>query len=101
MDLSKSYDSIDHGVAVAALERECAPDAVVYCCLAAWGGPRVCCVYDEPAEPLRGSRGLPQGDSCAPGATVAALVPWDCTPAHGRAYMDDRSLASTGPRAPE
>eukprot|EP00959_Pyramimonas_sp_CCMP1952_P437986 9169613-Pyramimonas_sp.AAC.1 len=32
---------------------------------------------------------------------VATLVPWDCTPARGWAYMDDRGLAAAGPGAPE
>ena len=32
---------------------------------------------------------------------VATLVPWDCEPAHGWAYVDDRSLSSSGPQALE
>eukprot|EP00959_Pyramimonas_sp_CCMP1952_P340600 7133819-Pyramimonas_sp.AAC.2 len=45
-------------------------------CLAACSGPRVCRIQGELAEPIRPLCGLPQGDSMAPSAMRATLVPW-------------------------
>jgi hypothetical protein len=81
MDLSKAYDNVDHYVAVAALRAERAPEALISICLCAWKGPRVCCVQNKLSPPLWVVKGLSQGDSCAPGATVATLIPWRAEPA--------------------
>eukprot|EP00959_Pyramimonas_sp_CCMP1952_P378883 7936586-Pyramimonas_sp.AAC.1 len=83
MDHSKAYDNVDHYVAVAALQAERAPEALISICLCAWKGPRVCCAQNELSPPLWVVKGLPQGDSCAPGATVATLTPWSAEPAQG------------------
>eukprot|EP00959_Pyramimonas_sp_CCMP1952_P126426 2644211-Pyramimonas_sp.AAC.1 len=98
MDLSKAYDNVDHYVAVAALQAEKAPAALINVCLCAWKGPRAC-VHNELSSPLWVAKGLPQGDSCAPGALVATLTPWRAEPARGWACMDDRSLTAGGARA--
>lgn len=96
MDLSKAYDNIDHGIAAAAFEAEGVPKAVIATCQLAWQGPRFCCVANEIARPVWPTKALPQGDSCAPGAMTGTLVPWNPSPATGRAFMDDRSLTAKG-----
>ncbi|CAK0829594.1 unnamed protein product [Prorocentrum cordatum] len=52
------------------------------------------CVGRALAAAALAARGAPEGDSVAPGAMVAALVPWKRTPATGWALVDDRSIAS-------
>ena len=99
MDLSKAYDNVDHGVAAEAFRYESVPVTVIATCRMAWRGPRVCCVEGELAQPIWPVKALPQGDSCAPGAMTASLVPWKPAPARGWKFMDDRSLATKGPGA--
>ena len=58
-------------------------------------GPRFFQVAGELAsEPIRGIRGLPQGDSMAPGGMVSVLVPWQPAQGGSWALMDDRSTAA-------
>lgn len=96
MDLSKAYDMLGHEVVAAALEREGVSRRTLAVCRAAWRGPRICMVEGElAASAVEATRGLPQGDSIAPGGMCAALVPWAPPSAHAWCYMDDRSLTST------
>ena len=93
LDLSKAYDNIGHEVADSAMEASSYPDSTRYVCKAAWQGPRHCSLNGELAPPSYAYRGLPQGDSTAPGVMISTLSPWQPFGSAG-AFMDDRYLVA-------
>ena len=44
------------------------------------------------SKPIVAKRGLPQGNSVAPGGTVGILAPWQPQGVHSWLFMDDRSM---------
>ena len=98
MDLTQAYDRIDHGLAALALTMQgCSCFSTAICTLA-WTGPRWCQVDAEISRELTWpTRSLPQGESCAPGAMCATLVPWKPAEAKRWSFMDDRTLTTRRP----
>ena len=70
------------------------PESVVAVAVLAWKGPCRCHVNGELAEPIRATRGLPQGGSIAPPSMTLSLATWNAAISQTVSwwlYMDDRS----------
>jgi hypothetical protein len=93
LDLAKAFDTVNLGVAGAALTRFGTPEPVVALLAASWCGPRHCHVDGALAEPINPRRGLPPGCPTSPVVLAAVLAPWNgLIGRSGWAYMDDRSI---------
>ena len=100
IDLAKAFDSVDHSVAEAALLwHGLHPDVCRYL-VSVWQASRVCVVSGLPSEPIFPHRRLPQGDPVAGAVLAYVLAPWSSAPRPSCtlwAFVDDRTLAITGP----
>ena len=97
VDLSRAYDSVDHGVAGAALCYQGTPPPVVAALEAVWRAPRYCSVAGDLADALNPTRGLPPGDPPSGRVLSVVLLPWhnavrSVPRTRGWSYVDDRSL---------
>ena len=76
VDLAKAFDTIDHEVAVAALQHQGVDRRVTgFIRRSVWGAPRVCQVATEFAEPVVATRGIPAGCPSCPAVLAAVLRP--------------------------